>query len=241
MPESLSVLLNRREEIKRSIYSEGSDYDGFSALQKHVAAFGSIKEGAISFSPSAISAVLEKYAEQWPNLVGTFVNFFNATHMGQCPFGQSTFSTSGQTDFSSSLHLGTLRFYDKTGRFNEENWCEFVNNQEFISLSYLQSFLNQKNGAYGEEVDTGRNTHSFFSLKSVHHAAGREAWKELFKIMACDWQKNANNSNELEPVINSDLLKLFFEDTLACLEVAKQAELPVSQVVAESSVVLSTR
>ena len=197
-----------------------------SALEKHISAFGKLEAGKILYSRHTIADKLKNHGESNPGVVGTVINFFNAVHSGKCPFADVTFSPSETNDFASSLHLGTVRLYRPDGSFDEKNWNDFAKDKEMIALSELLDYLSEKNTTLAEQHDTGRNTDSWLSSRTVQETAGREAWKEVFKILVCDWQTAEGG---VEPLIQSDLLRLFFEDSPACLEVATKLSLPVAE------------
>ena len=227
MPQMTKQMI---DEARCSLHE--NDHSAMSALEKHVAAFGKTEAGKILYSRHTIADKLKNHGETSPGVVGTVINFFNRVHSGQCPFGHGTFSQAGQNDFAKSLHLGTLRLYRPDGSFNEDNWQAFAQDREMIGLSDLLNYLGGQTAALPEEQETGRNTDSWFSSRPLQETAGREAWKEVFKILACEWQANGD---DMEPLIQSDLLRLFFEDSPACLEVATKLGLPVAEPALEKS------
>jgi hypothetical protein len=215
------------DEAKKNVGTKHSRYVELSALEKHVYAFGSFdSKNNINYSSTTIANELSHHGEPHYNIVGSAVSFFNATHSGKVPYGDITFSCPHQKEFGASLHLGTLRLYGEDGSFSQDNWDGFAKDNDNISLHQLMDYLEDKTGMLPDEHDTGRNTDSWFSSRKVQTTAGREAWKEVFKILACDWQEGKDKT--LEPLVQTNLLELFFKDSLACLELAKQLKLPVA-------------
>jgi len=215
-------------KAKNIVSNDHEGYADLSPLQKHVYAFGKLTEdGQLIYNYSTIAERLAQHKENYSTLVGCAVFTFNAVHSGQCPYGSARFSQAGQNDFGVSLHLGTLRLYSSLGTFSEGLWEAFADNHEEISLTYLNTYLAEKNNEYPEEQTTGRNTHSFFSSRYAQETAGSKAWGEVFKILASDWEEGMDG--QFTPLVDARLLKLFFEDTLACLHIAKSLDLPVPQ------------
>lgn len=196
-------------------------------LEAHVWAFGKTDGSTTKYSADTISQVLGQHGEAHPDLVGAAVHAFNAIHSGYSLFGETPYTTA---DFANSLHLGTLRLYQPDGSFSEVMWNSFVSalpaDQDYVSQSQLLTYLAQQTSALPEQTDTGRHASNFIE-KHIQINAGSAAWKELFKILACDWIPTSDGADDAESVIATDLLKYFFVNSTLALQFAKANGIPV--------------
>ncbi len=217
-------LLDARRE---SYYQKFEAYRLLSPLQKHVLAFARFDKGDIVHDTFTVAKGLCRFGDKHPYLTGFAVHSFNAGLVMANPLRPARFSRPGQTDFGHNLHLGTNRIYKPDGGFDEGAWQNFVGEHRHISKSYLSRVLEKNNEKFEQESDTGRNTNNCCASKIGQELGGRAAWLKVFDRLATDWQKVSENSDELEPVIDAELLRLFFEDTLLCLDLQEETDLPM--------------
>lgn len=210
-------------------------YAGLPPLLLHVLAFGALQDkDQIIFSVQTIKDKLAAAGETSPGVVGALVDAFNAQHEGKCPFISNVFAQVGQTNFGSALHLGTGRLYNQDGSFNEANWQKLVTAlpadlvaEKRIKRADLYAYLDSIKD-WPEEAGTNRhdNPLSLFDNKAMQINAAKAAWMEVFKLFASDWYLGGDGVT-YEPIVDLDLLKLFFTNTPLALVVAKQNGLPV--------------
>ena len=202
------------------------------ALARHVVRFSD--HGF--FSPSTVSAGLEKIHGSHSTAKGTIIAGFNSNHVG-CPFFSAEFKPDEKTGFAKYLHLGTTRIWKTDGSIDEERWNKFVTavtvgqeSQEIktVSRSALKNYLQFCYENDPQESTTGRNTNSWFSSGYVQATAATQAWEEVFDRLTCGWVFN-EKLHEQEPFINLDMVRLFFADSTAAFQKAEDRELPVSK------------
>lgn len=227
----MSIISSQIRQQAQSNYQEKyGTLPTLSALQLHVLAFGEInKKGELVYSMTSIKKTVGQHGETSPNLVGFMVNAFNAIHTNQCPFGNNLFSKANQTEFKQALHLGTFRLYDEKGNFNKQAWQQVVNQQPSLSLTELMTKLKAFQKVSKPNKDNGRNAIGFFRSSTMQTMAADKAWQEVFSLLCHDWQPKADNKEKLEPVVDSELVELFFENSLLALEVASLLDLPKKQ------------
>ncbi len=192
-----------------------------------------------NFTPGTVSNGLEEIHSSQSWIKGEVISTFNATHSSSnivCPVTGASFLPDEDTGFAKFLHLGTARIYKPDGSIDEERWDQFVN---YISAGQTDTPIKVKYSRHmaylldcynydPQESNTGRNTNCMFSSKYIQGTAATQAWNEIYDRLTCGWEKMEDSDN-LEPYITLDLIRLFYEDTRKALQKAKDGELPVKK------------
>jgi len=212
-------------------------------LGRHVKPFTD-KNGL--YSPTSISAELNKCDEPHPNVVGAAIAIFNATHAEGslvCPFRKS--ATFSPDSYAKSLHLGTTRTWNADGTINEERWQQFVNyvqedfgNEKIVKQSKLNEYLLKCLNEDAEEKNTGRNNNSYFSSKSMQATAANAGWDEVFKLFHNGAVKDGKKEDRY---LTIKAVREFFEDTGELVKKAENGVLPKNEPVVGVVVEASTR
>jgi hypothetical protein len=113
-----------------------------------------------------------------------------------------------------SLHLGTARVWNKEGNIDEARLHEFMRacGTPHETLGVIFTFQKVKDYLLVcskkdlEQLDTGRNTSSFLSSKSIQEMAAIKAWEEVFSSYK-------TGVNDKEAYLDRHSIELFFRDT----------------------------
>lgn len=216
-------------------------YEKTDALANHVALF--TKNGF--FSPSTVSSGLKKIHSENTTMKGGAIAVFNSTHSGNwmCPFGKTEFIADETNGYAKYLHLGTTRIWNRDGTINEDRWNQFVekatsqNEDEIfiVTKDTLDSYLSYCYHNDPQELDTARNSNSWFSSGTIQSTAASAAWKEVYDRLTCGWIYDEKNK-VYDPYITLDRIRLFFVDTGEAFKEAMDNILPAEKSEANKNV-----
>lgn len=234
----LSLAKNPAEELykeKLAKYLKEADEQKFSSLERHVFLFLDKEK---SFSPSTVTAELDKMHGSSAWLKGRMIATFNATHGSDnvmLPSCMAKFVPDGKNKYARFLHLGTMRVWEKDGTVNQERLEKATKavavdhkecKEKIVSLHKLKEYLGECYKQDKQEKDTGRNTSAFFSSATAQAFAATAAWDEVFDRLACGWVKHGN---DLEPYLTESVFRDFFIDSPVAFLKAECGLLPAAK------------
>ncbi|MHB1948670.1 MAG: hypothetical protein ACYCQI_11225 [Gammaproteobacteria bacterium] len=205
-------------EAKLAQYLEESK--DMTSLEKHVFMFMDKEK---TFSPSTVTAGLNRMHGVQADMKGRFISLFNASHGSDnivCPELSAQF-TKDKNGYARFLHLGTTRIWNADGTINQARWEQFINyikvekeeKEPILTLSKLKSYLAECVRKDPQDPTTHRNSNAFFSSKYVQHLAATAAWDEVFNRLACGWKEVPGKPGTFEAYLSYEVTQEFFTDS----------------------------